>query len=147
MNWYERFYGEKNRMKDSHLHAHVVVKTSNLVVSRRRYAEDLKNICYNPCGTCSTIIYDLLTNDIILLWRCCCRCRRRFLNSLIIIKQRHQEEKGSKGTSFKCLVVLSAGTLIGDTVNWNKRLTQINSSQMFFEEGVKPEHPDENPSV
>ena len=33
-------------MKYSQLHAqHVVVKTSNLVVSRRRYAEDLKNIC------------------------------------------------------------------------------------------------------
>ena len=32
-------------MKDSQLHANVVVKTSNLVVSRRRYAEDLKNIC------------------------------------------------------------------------------------------------------
>ena len=32
-------------MKDSQLHGHVVVKTSNLVVSRRRYAEDLKNIC------------------------------------------------------------------------------------------------------
>ena len=29
-------------MKDSQLHAHVVVKTPNLVVSRRRYAEDLK---------------------------------------------------------------------------------------------------------
>ena len=29
-------------MNDSQLHAHVVVKTSNLVVSRRRYAEDLK---------------------------------------------------------------------------------------------------------
>ena len=29
-------------MKDSQLHAHVVVKTSNLVVSRPRYAEDLK---------------------------------------------------------------------------------------------------------
>ena len=32
-------------MKDSQLYAHVVVKTSNLVVSRRRYAENLKNIC------------------------------------------------------------------------------------------------------
>ena len=32
-------------MKDSQLHGHIVVKTSNLVVSRRRYAENLKNIC------------------------------------------------------------------------------------------------------
>ena len=30
----------KWRMKDSLLHAHVAVKTSNLVISRRRYAED-----------------------------------------------------------------------------------------------------------
>ena len=32
-------------MKDSQLHAHVVIKTSNLVILRRCYAEDLKNIC------------------------------------------------------------------------------------------------------
>ena len=73
----------KKRMKDSQSHAHVVVKTSNLVISRCRYAEDLQNNCWNPCGTCSTIIYDLLTNDIIVLWRCCCRRRRRFLSSLM----------------------------------------------------------------
>ena len=45
MNWYERFQNEKREMKDSQLHAHVVVKTSNLVILRRCYAEDLKNIC------------------------------------------------------------------------------------------------------
>ena len=35
----------KEKMKDSLLHAYVVVhvKTSNLVVSRRRYAEDRKH--------------------------------------------------------------------------------------------------------
>ena len=31
---------------------------------------------------CSTIIYDFLTNDIIVLWRCCCRRRGRSLNPL-----------------------------------------------------------------
>ena len=31
-------------MEDSQLRADVAVKTSNLVISRRRYAEDLKNI-------------------------------------------------------------------------------------------------------
>ena len=45
MNWYERFQNEKREMKDSQLHAHVVVKTSNLVILCRCYAEDLKNIC------------------------------------------------------------------------------------------------------
>ena len=32
-------------MKDSQFRAQVVVKISNLVISRRLYAEDLKNIC------------------------------------------------------------------------------------------------------
>ena len=50
-------------MKDSQLRAHVVVKTSNLVISRCHYAEDLKNIWLNPCYTSSTIIYDLLASD------------------------------------------------------------------------------------
>ena len=35
----------KQRGKDSQLHAYVVVKTSNLVISRRRYAEDRKHTC------------------------------------------------------------------------------------------------------
>ena len=34
----------KKEMKDSLLHAHVVVKTSNLTISRPRFAEDRKNI-------------------------------------------------------------------------------------------------------
>ena len=34
----------KEKMKDSLLHAHVVVKTSNLVISRRRHAENRKNM-------------------------------------------------------------------------------------------------------
>ena len=32
-------------MKDSKFHAQVVVKISNLVISRRLYAEGLKNTC------------------------------------------------------------------------------------------------------
>ena len=70
-------------MKDSLLHAYVVIKTSNLAISRRRYAEDRKHTCSNPCCTCSTIIYALLTNDIIALSRFRSRSRRRFLNSLL----------------------------------------------------------------
>ena len=35
----------KQRMKDSLLLAYVVLKTSNLVISRRRYAEDRKDTC------------------------------------------------------------------------------------------------------
>ena len=35
----------RGHREDSLLHARVVVKTSNLVISRRRYAEDSKNVC------------------------------------------------------------------------------------------------------
>ena len=64
-------------MKESLLHAHRVVKTANLVISRRPQAEYHKNPSQKPCCTCSTIIYALLTNDIIVLWRCRGRhCRR-----------------------------------------------------------------------
>ena len=37
----------------------------------------------NACRTCSTIILVLLTNNITAFWRCRCRSRRRFLNSLM----------------------------------------------------------------
>ena len=59
-------------MKDSHLHAQVVVKTSNLVISRR-YAEDIKSICEKSVLHVQNDYYDLLTNDITVLRRCCCR--------------------------------------------------------------------------
>ena len=36
----------------------------------------------NACRTCSTIFLVLLTNNITAFWRCRCRSRRRFLNSL-----------------------------------------------------------------
>ena len=74
----------KERMKDSHLHAHIVVKTSNLVISLGVVVMERTSKIFpalNPCCTCSTIVYDFLTNDIIVLWRCCCS-RRCFLSSL-----------------------------------------------------------------
>ena len=37
----------------------------------------------NACCTCSTIIYALLTNNIIVLWRCRSRSRRRFLKGIL----------------------------------------------------------------
>ena len=47
----------KNREwnRRSHLFAHVVVKTSNLVISPRCYADYRTNMCENACRTCSTI--------------------------------------------------------------------------------------------
>ena len=97
MNWYERFQNEKREMKDSQLHAHVVVKTSNLVILRRCYAEDLK--IFAKIRACSTIIYDFLTNDIIVLLRCCCRRRRCFLSSLLSDEGRLRKTANAFGVS------------------------------------------------
>ena len=72
-------------MKDSLFHVYVVVKTSNVVISRRRCAEDRKPTCSNPC--CTTI-YVLLTNDIIVLWRFLSRSRRRLGNRELTKRRR-----------------------------------------------------------
>ena len=45
MSLYDRFQGENRECKNSQLHAHVVAKPSNLLILRRRFEEDLKNIC------------------------------------------------------------------------------------------------------
>ena len=56
---------------------HVVVKTSNLVISRSSFDEYGREMLKNACRKCSTIFLVLLTNNITAFWRC------RFLNSLI----------------------------------------------------------------
>ena len=86
-------------MKDSQLHAHVLVKTSNVAISRRRYAEYRKR---------STIIFPLLTNDVTVLWRYCCRRRRRlrFLSS--------HDDYGNENSG-------GGGDLVSLRVFWAKR--------------------------
>ena len=49
----------------------------------RRLTEYVQNFQQKACRTCSTIIFLRSTNQTLNLWRCCCRCRRHFLNSLI----------------------------------------------------------------
>ena len=66
----------KDNIRDLTIQDCNVDETSNLVISRRRYAENRKN-------TCSRINYALLTNDIIVLWCCYCRRCNRFLSSLL----------------------------------------------------------------
>ena len=70
-------------MKDLLLWARVVVRTSNIKISRRRLADYVKTLHQNACRTCSTIIFLHSTNEIIDLWRCRWRCRRQILNSLL----------------------------------------------------------------
>ena len=64
----------------------VVIKTSNMKISRRRLADYVKTLHQKACRTCSTIIFLHSTNQIIDLWRCRWRCRRQILNTLILIE-------------------------------------------------------------
>ena len=84
----------KLRVKDLLLRARVVVRTSNMKISRRRLADYVKTLHQKACRTCSTIIFLHSTNQIIDLWRCRWRCRRQILNSLLffICPQRWVEE-------------------------------------------------------
>ena len=70
-------------MKDLLLRAHVVVRTSNMKISRCRLADYVKTLHQKACRTCSTIIFLHSSNQIIDLLRCRWRCRRKILNSLM----------------------------------------------------------------
>ena len=70
-------------MKNLWLWACVVVRTSNMKISRRLLADYVKTLHEKACRTCSTIIFLHSTNQILDLWRCRGRCRCRFLNSLM----------------------------------------------------------------
>jgi len=72
-------------VKDLLLRASVVVRTSNMKISRRRLADYVKTLHQKACGTCSMIIFLHSTNQIIDLWRCRWRCRRQILNSLFAL--------------------------------------------------------------
>jgi len=54
-------------MKDLLLQARVVVRTSNMKISRRRLADYVKTLHQKACRT---IIFFHSTNQIIDLWRC-----------------------------------------------------------------------------
>ena len=57
----------------------VVVRTSNIKISRRPLADHIKKFHQKACRTWSTVIFPHSTNQIIDLWRCRGRCRRLFL--------------------------------------------------------------------
>ena len=65
----------------------VVVRTLNMNISRRRFADHVEQN-KKPCAarasrTWRRIIFHRWTNQIIYFWRCCCRCRPHFLNFLL----------------------------------------------------------------
>ena len=73
----------RQRVKDLLLRAPVVVRTSNMKISRRRLADYVKTLHQKAWRTCSTIIFLHSTNQIIDLWRCRWCCRSQILNSLL----------------------------------------------------------------
>ena len=75
-------------MKDLLLCVHVVVETFSLEMSRCHLADFVRALCKSACRTCSTIIFAHSTNQIIVFWRPCCRCRGPCLSSLLSSKRR-----------------------------------------------------------
>ena len=72
-------------MKDLLLRIRVTVITiSNKNIQRRRLADHVNKLPQKACRTCSTIVFSYSTKNIIDLWRRCCRCNLRFLNSLFL---------------------------------------------------------------
>ena len=72
-------------MKDLLLRAPVVVRTSNMKISRRHLADYVKTLHQKACHRCSTITFLHSTNEIIDLWHCRWRCRHQILNSLLSV--------------------------------------------------------------
>ena len=71
-------------MKDLLLCVHVLVKTLNLEISCCCLANYEKEFYLSACRTCSMIIFPYSTNQIIVFWRCLCRCRRLCLSSVLV---------------------------------------------------------------
>ena len=61
------------------------LKFGNFTLSFGRRAQGIRS---SACGTCSTIIFAHSTNQIIVFWRPCCRCRGPCLSSLLSSKRR-----------------------------------------------------------
>ena len=65
------------KIPDLLLFTEVVVASPNAVISRCYFAEDGTDFFIRAFRTCSTIIPHYSTNQILHLWRCRCRGRRR----------------------------------------------------------------------
>ena len=78
--WHEWFWC-KGKERNLLLQARVVIRTSNMKISRRRLADYVKTLHQKACRTCSTIIFLISTNQIIDLWS----CRSRVVVSLSVV--------------------------------------------------------------
>ena len=96
------------RMKDLLLRAPVVVRTSNMKISRRCLADYVKTLNQKACCTCSTIIFLHSTNEITDLWRCRWRCRRQILNSLLMVQMLSKSKQKTSPQIFLCTRLLHA---------------------------------------
>ena len=86
------------RIKDLQQWARVVVRTSNVKISRRHLANYVTKLHQSAFRTCSTIIFPRSTNQIIIdLWRC--RCCRHFLKSLLGSLRNDNENGNGKTTN------------------------------------------------
>ena len=70
-------------VKDLLLRARVVVRSSNMKISRCCFPDYVKSLHQKACRTCSTIIFLHSTKQIIDLWRCGWHCCRQTLNALL----------------------------------------------------------------
>ena len=85
----------RQRVKDLLLQARIVVRTSNVKISRRRLADYIKALHQKACHTCSTIGFLYSTNPINDLWHCRWLCRRQILNSLLSPRERRWSWRNS----------------------------------------------------
>ena len=61
---------KSERVRDLLLRARIVVRTSNMKISRRHLADYVKTLLQKACHTCCMITFPHSTNQIIDLWRC-----------------------------------------------------------------------------
>ena len=73
----------KGKERNLLLRTRLVIRTSNVKISRRRLADFVKTLHQKACRRCSTIIFLHSTNQIIDLWSCRSRYRRQMLTSLL----------------------------------------------------------------
>ena len=121
-------------MRDLLQRASVVVKTSNIKISRRRLADYVKILHQKACRTCSMIIFLHSTNQIIDLWRCRWRCRRQILNSLMTTGTATTEPKLNNliGWMIKKSSCCTCGTLFGANFDVVCQMTTWNRNEIYF---------------
>ena len=82
---HEWFFMQKQRVKDLLLVVHVVVRTPKMKISRRYFADYVRQqIAPKSVPHVQHDYFTSFNQSNSWLWRCLCRCRRHFLNFLIL---------------------------------------------------------------